>query len=305
MAAWCTITIITITTLTAIPGWSGAAMLDDFFTRALIGGVGVALVAGPLGCFIVWRRMAYFGDTMAHSALLGVALALLLEIHITLGVFAIAAAVAFALLLLQRQQVLPTDALLGILSHSTLALGLVLVAFMAWVRIDLISYLFGDLLAVSRFDIALIYGGGVAVLAVLAAIWRPLLAATVSEELAAAEALHPERARFVFMILMAGVIAIAMKIVGILLITSLLVIPAATARRFAGGPEQMALLAAAIGAVAVVLGLFGSLEFDTPSGPSVVVAALCLFLASLLRLAFRRRGAGQLPPRDAQKGPAR
>jgi len=277
-------------------------MLDDFFTRALVGGIGVALVAGPLGCFIVWRRMAYFGDTMAHAALLGVALALLLEIHITLGVFAIAAAVAFALLLLQRQQALPTDALLGILSHSTLALGLVMVAFMAWVRIDLLSYLFGDLLAVSRLDIALIYGGGAVVLAILAAVWRPLLAGTVSEELAAAEALRPERARLVFMLLMAGVIAIAMKIVGILLITSLLVIPAATARRFAAGPEQMALLAAVTGALAVGLGLFGSLEFDTPSGPSVVVAALALFLVSLVGLAFRRRGGAEPPARAAQKG---
>lgn len=275
-------------------------MLDDFFTRALVGGIGVALVAGPLGCFIVWRRMAYFGDTMAHSALLGVALALLLEINITAGVFAITAAVAFALLLLQRQQALPTDALLGILSHSTLALGLVMVAFMAWVRIDLLSYLFGDLLAISRLDIALIYGGGIVVLAVLAVIWRPLLASTVSEELAAAEALHPERARFVFMLLMAGVIAIAMKIVGILLITSLLVIPAATARRFAAGPEQMAFLAAGIGALSVACGLFGSLEFDTPSGPSVVVAALGLFLASLLRLFIQRDSARTLPRGSAQ-----
>ncbi|GAB4394094.1 MAG: zinc ABC transporter permease subunit ZnuB [Kiloniellaceae bacterium] len=266
-------------------------MLDDFFWRALIGGIGVALVAGPLGCFIVWRRMAYFGDTMAHSALLGVALAFLLDIHLTLGVFAITATVAFALVLLQRQAALPTDALLGILSHSALALGLVLVAFMAWLRIDLLSYLFGDLLAVSTFDLALIYGGGALVLGVLAAIWRPLLSGTVSEELAAAEGLHPERARLVFMLLMAGVIAIAMKIVGILLITSLLVIPAATARRFARGPEQMALLAAGLGAVAVVLGLYGSLELDTPSGPSVVVAALGLFLLALLPLAFTHRDA--------------
>ncbi len=284
-------------------------MLDDFFWRALIGGVGVALVAGPLGCFIVWRRMAYFGDTMSHAALLGVALAILLEIHLTLGVFAITASVAFALMLLQRQQALPTDALLGILSHSTLALGLVLVAFMAWVRIDLLSYLFGDLLAVSRLDLALIWGGGAVVLAMLAVIWRPLLAATVSEELAAAEGLHPERARLVFMLLMAGVIAIAMKIVGILLITSLLVIPAATARRFAGGPEVMAVIAAAAGALAVVLGLGASLQWDTPSGPSVVVAALALFLLSLSSLAFRRGGGlarsahkGEVGKGAAQKG---
>ncbi|WP_422368442.1 metal ABC transporter permease [Pelagibius sp.] len=265
-------------------------MLDDFFIRALVGGIGVALVAGPLGCFIVWRRMAYFGDTMAHSALLGVALALFLEVNVILGVFAIAAAAALALVLLQRQAVLPTDALLGILSHSTLALGLVLVSFMAWLRIDLLSYLFGDLLAVSLLDIALIYGGGFAVLCLLAMIWRPLLAGTVSEELAAAEALNPERARLIFMILMAAVIAIAMKIVGILLITSLLIIPAATARRFAGAPESMALTAAGLGALAVIMGLFGSLHFDTPSGPSVVVAALVIFLLSLLSQSFRWRG---------------
>ena len=263
-------------------------MLDDFFARALIGGIGVALVAGPLGCFIVWRRMAYFGDTMAHSALLGVALALLLDANVILGVFAIATAGALALVLLQRQALLPTDTLLGILAHSTLALGLVLVSFMAWLRIDLLGYLFGDLLAVSVTDIALIYGGGLVVLGLLAAIWRPLLAGTVSAELAAAEALNPERARLVFMILMAAVIAIAMKIVGILLITSLLIIPAATARRFARGPEVMALMASGFGALAVALGLFGSLQFDTPSGPSVVVAALLIFVISLLSLVFRR-----------------
>jgi len=263
-------------------------MFDDFFSRALIAGIGVALVTGPLGCFIVWRRMAYFGDTMAHSALLGVALALLLEINLMIGVFGMAVAAALALIMLQRRPTLPVDALLGILSHSTLALGLVLVGLMAWLRIDLMSYLFGDLLAVSALDIGVIYGGGAAVLGVLYLIWHPLLAATVSEELAAAEGLRPARSRLVFMILMAAVIAISMKIVGVLLITSLLIIPAATARRFAQGPEQMAIMAAGIGVVAVVAGLYGSLEFDTPSGPSIVVAALVLFLLSLLRLAASR-----------------
>jgi zinc transport system permease protein len=159
-------------------------VLDDFFTRALVAGVGLALTTGPLGCFIVWRRMAYFGDTMAHSALLGVAMALLLEINLMFGVFAVAVLVSLALLLLQRRGALSTDALLGILSHSTLALGLVMVAFMTWVRVDLMSFLFGDILAVSRLDILFIYAGGAIVLGVLAWLWRPLLAATVSEELA-------------------------------------------------------------------------------------------------------------------------
>ncbi|MBN9034585.1 MAG: metal ABC transporter permease [Rhizobiales bacterium] len=257
-------------------------MLDGFFLRALLAGIGVALVAGPLGCFIVWRRMAYFGDTMAHSALLGVALSFLLGTSLTAGVFVIAALVSVALLLLERRGTLSTDALLGILSHSTLAIGLVMLAFMSWVRVDLMGFLFGDILAVSNVDVLLVWAGGAVVLAGVVALWRPLLAATVSTEIAEAEGLRPERARIAFMLLMAAVIAIAMKVVGILLITALLVVPAATARRFAATPEAMAVLAALIGAVAAVAGLAGSLAWDTPSGPSIVVAALVLFLASLL-----------------------
>ncbi len=259
----------------------GTTMFDDYFSRALIAGVGLALVAGPLGCFVVWRRMAYFGDTMAHSALLGVALSIILSINMTLGVFAVAALVAGALIVLQRQATLSTDALLGILSHSTLAVGLVLVGFLTTVRIDLMGFLFGDILAVSVEDIAIIYGGGAAILSILILAWRPLLASTVSPELAEAEGLRPEASRLVLMILMASVIAIAMKLVGVLLITSLLIIPAATARRLSATPEMMAAVAAGLGAIAVVGGLFGSRTWDTASGPSIVVMALIIFLVSL------------------------
>lgn len=262
-------------------------MLDDFFTRALIAGIGLALTAGPLGCFVVWRRMAYFGDTMAHSALLGVALSLLFSVNLMASVFAVAVTVSLVLLLLQRRQALSVDALLGILSHATLAVGLVMVAFMSWVRFDLIAFLFGDILAVTPADIAVIWGGGAVVLALVAWLWRPLLAATVNPEVAEAEGMHPERSRLAFMLLMALVIAIAMKIVGIMLITSLLIIPAAAARRFSTTPEIMAVLASLIGALAVAGGLFGSLTYDTPSGPSIVVAATILFLASLLPFGLR------------------
>ena len=266
-----------------------SAMFDDFFLRAVVAGVGLALTTGPLGCFIIWRRMAYFGDTISHSALLGVALSLLFQLNLTLSVFAVAALVSILLLLLQRRQALSADALLGILSHATLAIGLVIVAFMSWVRIDLIAFLFGDILAVSQSDIAVIWGGGILVLAAIVWLWRPLLASTVNPELAEAEGLRPERARLFFMLLMAVVIAIAMKIVGILLITALLIIPAATARRFAATPETMAIFASLLGAIAVFGGLFGSLRYDTPSGPSIVVAALVLFIISLLPL-VRRAG---------------
>lgn len=256
-------------------------MLDDFFFRAILAGLGVALVAGPLGCFIVWRRLAYFGDTQAHAALLGVALALLLEINVTLAVFVVSALISLALLALQKRATLSSDALLGLLSHASLAIGLVALAFMTWVRVDLMGLLFGDILAVSKTDVAVIWTGGLLVLAVLAVIWRPLFAATVNTELAEAEGMHPDRVNLVFMILMATVIAISMKVVGVLLITAMLIIPAATARRFATGPEQMAVLASFAGMAAVVLGLEASLAWDTPSGPTIVVAALVLFVLAM------------------------
>lgn len=260
-------------------------MLDDFFSRALVAGVGVALVAGPLGCFVVWRRLAYFGDTLSHAALLGVALALLLEFDVTITVFVVSVVIAVALLALQRRASLSADAILGLLSHSALAIGLVVLAFMTWIRVDLMGFLFGDILAVSKFDIAVIYAGGAAVIAALVWIWQPLFAATVNAELAEAEDMKPDRSNVVFMVLMALVIAIAMKIVGVLLITALLIIPAAAARRFASSPEQMAVIAALTGAIAVVAGLFGSLRWDTPTGPSIVVAALVIFLLSLVPFA--------------------
>ena len=257
-------------------------MLDDFFIRAVIGGIGVAVLAGPLGCFIVWRRLAYFGDTLSHSALLGVAMALLLELNITFTVFIISVMVAMLLLLLQRQAQLSSDALLGLLAHATLAVGLVVLAFMTWVRVDLMGFLFGDILAINRTDIVIIWIGGLAVLAALALIWKSLFAATVNYEIAVAEGLKPDRANFFFMVLMAAVIAISMKIVGVLLITALLIIPAATARRFAISPEMMAIVASMIGAASVWIGLEGSLRWDTPAGPSIVVAALLGFILSLL-----------------------
>ena len=257
-------------------------MLDDFFSRSLIAGAGVALVAGPLGCFIVWRRLAYFGDTLSHAALLGVALAFLFEVNITLAVFTVSVFVSLALLLLQKRATLSSDALLGLLAHSALAVGLVALAFMTWIRVDLMGFLFGDILAVTRTDIAIIWGGGACVLFILVMIWRSLFAATVNIELAQAEGMNPERSNIIFMLLMAAVIAISMKIVGVLLITALLIIPAAAARRFATGPEQMAILSGIIGVIAVFGGLFGSLEWDTPAGPSIVVAALVLFVISIL-----------------------
>ena len=251
--------------------------MDEFVVLALVAGIGVAVVMGPLGVFVVWRRMAYFGDALAHSGLLGVALGLVLGINITAGIVAVCGGLAVLLVLLRRGGRLADDTLLGILSHGSLSLGLIAVALMESVRVDLISYLFGDVLAVAPGDIAAIYVGGFVALGALAVLWRPLVAISVHEELARVEGVSVVRVQLAFMLLIALVIALAMKVVGILLVTSLLIVPAAAARRFARTPEVMAALAAVAGAASVALGLAGSLAWDLPSGPAIVAAAVTLF----------------------------
>ncbi len=257
--------------------------VDEFMLRALAAGIGVALIAGPLGVFLVWRRMAYFGDTLAHSALLGVALGILLGISINLSVIAVSVMLALLLVGMQGNRQLSSDTRLGILAHSTLSLGLVVMAFNSSVRLDLMSYLFGDILAVTVTDILWVWGGGAATLILLAIIWRPLLALSVHRELAHVEGVRVAPVNMVFMVMIALVIAISMKLVGVLLITSMMLIPAAVARPFSRTPEQMALFAAIAGIIAVALGLAGSWYLDTPAGPSIVVAAALLFLLSQMR----------------------
>jgi zinc transport system permease protein len=264
-------------------------VIADFLWRALLGGIGVALVAGPLGCFIVWRRMAYFGDSLSHSALLGVALGFLLGVDLVVGVIASCIAVALLLVGLQRQKRWGVDTLLVILSHSALSIGLVVISVTPHLRVDLSSYLFGDILAVSWTDLVWIYGGGLAVVAALVAIWRPLLSTTVHEELARAEGIAVERLQLAFALLIAVAVALAMKVIGILLVSALLIIPAATARRFVRTPEQMAIGAAVIGVVAVLGGLASSFHLDTPGGPSIVAAAAAIFALSLAWPARRQR----------------
>ena len=254
---------------------------EDFVLRAIVAGLGVAAVTGPLGCFMVWRRLAYFGDSLAHSALLGVALGIMLGIDLTLGILATVFILATLLVLLQNRSRLASDTLLGIMSHGSLAIGLVVLSFFQSVRIDLMGYLFGDILAVSATDIAWILGGGCITLILLARIWQPLLLLTVHEGLAQAEGVPVTRIRLLYVLLVALVVALGMKVVGILLMTALLIIPAAAARQISRTPEAMAIYASLIGGLAVTAGLSGSLTWDTPAGPSVVVAALLIFVFCL------------------------
>lgn len=254
---------------------------EPFVWRALAAALGVALVAAPLGCFVVWRRMAYFGDTLSHAALLGVALGVLADLDPVLGVLTAAVVTGVALVGLQHSSEFAVDTVLGILAHSTLALGVVVLSFVESVRVDLFAYLFGDILAVQGAELAWILAGGAVVLAALVALWRPLMALTVHADLARVEGVPVALVRLAFVLLLAIVVAAAMRIVGILLITSLLVIPPATARRLARTPVQMAALAAAVAAVAVTAGLAASLAWDTPAGPSMVVASAALFAATI------------------------
>lgn len=251
--------------------------MDDFLVRALVGGIVVAVVAAPFGVFVVWRRLAYFGDTLAHSALLGIALGFLLHINLNLAVVAVCLTVAVLLFLFQRQRQLADDTILGILAHSSLSLGLVFLALFETVRVDLMAYLFGDILTVSRVDIGWIVLAGTIALLALLRLWRPLLLITVHEDMARVDGVRVDLVKLSFACLLAILVAVMMKIVGLVLVTSLFIIPAAAARRVVQTPEAMAIVAALIGALAVIAGLAGSYQWDTPAGPSIVLAAAALF----------------------------
>lgn len=251
--------------------------MADFLLWAWLGGLMIAAIAGPLGSFMVWRRMAYFGDTLAHAALLGVALGLLLQVNISLAVVLVCLLLALLLSTLMHTRIIATDTLLGILSHASLSLGLVSLSIFDHQSIDLIGFLFGDLLAIGVQDLTWIALSCGLALVVLVRLWRPLLAITVNEELAQVEGINVALVRTLLMLLVAVVIAVAMKVVGVLLITSLLIIPAAAARGLSNSPEQMAVLASLLGMLAVSGGLALSWFYDTPTGPSIVLIASALF----------------------------
>ena len=262
-------------------------MFDDFFTRALVTGIGIAIITGPLGCLVIWRRLSYFGDTLAHSALLGVTLAYAFSLNIAFSVFIISAVIALLLLNLQKRTRLAGDSLLGLLAHSTLAIGLVLMGFLSSIRFDIMGLLFGDILSVTVEDIALVWIGGSVILGILYFIWKSLFSATVNYDLALAEGMKPNIYNMIFTLLLAGVIALSIKMIGTLLITGLLIIPAATSRNITHNPKQMVFVAILIGILSVTIGLFTSLEFNTSSGPSIIVIAIILFIISLIPLELR------------------
>ena len=265
-------------------------MLDDFLIRALLAGIGIALVTGPLGCFVVWRRMSFFGDTLSHSALLGVLLSVAFNLNISLTIFAVSSLIALILLRLQKTTNLPNDALLGLLSHSALAVGMVVLGFLSFIRFDIMGLLFGDILSVNIYDLLAIWIGGAFILLVLCYIWKPLFASTVNYELAEAEGMNPEKVNAIFTILLAALIAISIKMVGLLLITGMLIIPTTMARNLSNNPKKMVILSIIGGLLSVFIGLYTSFEINTSSGPTIVVVALILFILSLVGIRKKNYG---------------
>ncbi len=268
--------------------------LDALLLNALLAGIGIAVAAGPLGCFVVWRRMAYFGDATAHAAILGVALALTFDASIALGVLLTAIIMALGVFALSGRG-LAIDTLLGVAAHSALAIGILAIALTGARGVDLEEYLFGDILAVGPADIALIWGGAALVTGLLVWRWSALLTATLSDDLACAEGVSPARERLILMLAIALLVGIAIKVVGALLVTALLIVPAATARALARTPEGMAAAATLLAALAAVFGLLAAFQWDTPAGPTIVAVSAAGFALSLPASALlrsRRRAQG-------------
>lgn len=255
----------------------------DILLPAWLAGLLLSLITAPLGAFVVWRKMAYFGDTLSHSALLGVALGIFLQIDPYIAVIAMTILLALLLVWLEHKTNYSVDTVLGIIAHSSLSLGVITISLLDNVRVDLMSYLFGDLLAIDFNDVIFIAIGVILIAGILGIFWNKLLSITISPELAQIEGLNVARLRLLLMILTALTIALSMKFVGALIITSLLIIPSATARRFATTPEKMVIYAIIFSIIAVTGGLLLSGIKDTPAGPSVVVCAGGIFLLSLLK----------------------
>jgi zinc transport system permease protein len=263
---------------------------EPFMLRAMLAGLALAIVAAPLGCFVVWRRMAYFGETIAQGGLLGVALGVVFSINPTLAVLGVALLLSLLMLRLGRQTLVPLDSVLGVMAHATLAIGLVIASLVRGPSVDLMAILFGDIYAVTQGDLQWIALAGLVSFVGLIKIWNPLLSLSVHEDLAAAEGVSVEWTKGVFILILAVVVAIAIKIVGALLTIAFLIMPASAARPFSETPEQMAFFATIFATLAVAFGLFVSVSLDAPGGPSIVLVLTTMFVIAMIPVAVSRRG---------------
>lgn len=263
-------------------------MFETFLIHAWLAGLGISLMTGSLGCFIAWQRLSYFGDTVAHAAMLGVVLALLFGMNTTVGVVAIGVLIALIVSTMHDEYTLHADSVLGIAAHGALALALVILSLSRGITLDINGLLFGDILAVSKVDLLTIYGAAIIILGTIIMQWKPFMRFVIHADIAKVEGQNTARTRMLLMLLIALVVAISIKLVGILLITSLLIIPAASARFIASSPTQMAVFATIASVAAVTIGLIASLHADTPTGPSIILAALALLSISWVKARLSR-----------------
>jgi zinc transport system permease protein len=252
---------------------------DPFILRGILAGIAVALISGLVGCFVVWRRMSYYGESIAHSSLLGVGFAILMGVSINLGIVFTCLLFGILFLWLQHSKVLSSDTLLGVLAHLALALGIIVISLNK-IKIDIHAFLFGDILTVSSSDLWGMYLGVLIAVFLICYNWSSLLLVTIDEDLAKAEGVNTLNINLLFTFILTIVVAISIQIIGLLLITAMLIIPAAASRRLANSPETMALVATFIGIVSVILGVMLSVEIDAPSGPSIVLVSAILFFLS-------------------------
>jgi zinc transport system permease protein len=258
--------------------------MDDFLIRAMIGAGLLGAAAGPIGCIVLWRRMAYLGESVAHLGLTGVAAGILLGVSPLIGVvvLAILAALVMARAGESARGLIPSGTIIGIVGHVGLALGFVLLATMDTVRADLLGYLFGDVLALSTSEIIWIAAASAGLLVAIAVLWRPLIALSINRDIAIAEGTRHRLADTAFLVLVAILVALGLKIVGALLIVALILIPPAAARAFSRTPEAMAVLSAFLGAASAPLGIELAWMSNAPAGPSIVLAAAALLSVSLV-----------------------
>ena len=261
--------------------------MPDFLLYAYIAGILVAILTGPLGVFVAWQRLSFFGHTLAHSALIGVALGLFLEIDVILAVALVSTILTSLLSIIYARKSLSRETWMAIIAHGSLAISLVLISLFPEAQRYVLTYLFGDILALNINDIGnLIVMTGLSLLG-LYYLWTPLLRVTIHEGIARVEGVSVFWIRTAFMVLVALVISLSLKVLGGLLMTAMLIVPAATARRFAFSPEQMAILASVFGVFSVILGITGAQMMDTPPTATIVVCSLGLFVLS--RILIRRQ----------------
>tara|TARA_B100000768_G_scaffold5296_1_gene6341 strand:- start:104 stop:931 length:828 start_codon:yes stop_codon:yes gene_type:complete len=260
---------------------------DPFIIRGILAGIAVALISGLVGCFVVWRRMSYYGESIAHSSLLGVGLGILMGVGINLGIVFTCLLFGILFLFLQQSKVLSSDTLLGVLAHVALAIGIIVISLNK-IKIDIHAFLFGDILTVSSNDLWGMYLGVVIAIILICYNWSSLLLVTIDEDLAKAEGIKPLYINLLFTSILTIVVAVSVQIIGLLLITAMLIIPAAASRRLVNSPELMALVATIIGIISVILGIFLSVELDTPSGPAIVVVSSVLFFLSPILSIFNK-----------------